>query len=118
MPKPSTDNAGLYIVGGIVALWLLKEGALKVFEPVKKVVEGTIYVGDELTGGLQGDPRTLGYWTEVDVPFSDVQVPLVNVKEADQSWTDYATTIDLPGVPEYNVRSLPGDVKGLFGGIF
>ena len=118
MPKPSTDNAGLYIVGGIVALWLLKEGALKVFEPVKKVVEGTIYVGDELTGGLQGDPTTAAYWTEVDWPFSNVQTPLVNLKEADQSWMDYATTVDFPHIPEYNLRSLPGDVKGFFGGIF
>ena len=117
-PKPTTDNAMLYLLGGIAVLWLLKGAAVKVFEPVVKVAKQAAYVGDELTGGLQGDPTTGTYWTEFDVPFSDVQIPLVNVKEPDQSWMDYATTVDLPGVPEYNVRDLPGDIKGAFGRIF
>ena len=117
-PKPTTDNAILYLLGGIVVLSLLKGAAVKVFEPVVKVAKQAAYVGDELTGGLQGDPTTGTYWTEFDVPFSDVQIPLVNVKEPDQNWMDYATTVDLPGVPEYNVRDLPGDIKGFFGGIF
>ena len=117
-PKPTTDNAMLYLLGGIAVLWLVKGAALKVFEPVAKVAKQAAYVGDELTGGLQGDPTTVTYWTEFDVPFSDVHIPLVNVKEPDQNWMDYATTVDLPGVPEYNVRDLPGDVKGFFGGLF
>jgi len=117
-PKPTTDNAMLYLLGGIVVLSLLKGAAVKVFEPVVKVAKQAAYVGDEFTGGLQGDPTTVTYWTEFDVPFSDVQVPLVNVKEPDQNWMDYATTVDLPGVPEYNVRDLPGDIKGMFGRIF
>ena len=117
-PKPTTDNAMLYLLGGIAVLWLVKGAALKVFEPVAKVAIQAAYVGDELTGGLQGDPTTVTYWTEFDVPFSDTQIPLVNVKEPDQNWMDYATTVDLPGVPEYNVRDLPGDVKGFFGGLF
>jgi hypothetical protein len=117
-PKPTTDNAMLYLLGGIAVLWLLKGAAVKVFEPVVKVAKQAVYVGDELTGGLQGDPTTVAYWTEFDVPFSDVQIPLVNVKESDQNWMDYATTVDLPGVPEYNVRDLPGDIKGAFGRIF
>ena len=117
-PKPTTDNAMLYLLGGVAVLWLAKGAALKVFEPVAKVAKQAVYVGDELTGGLQGDPTTVAYWTEVDVPFSDAQIPLVNVKEPDQNWMDYATTVDLPGVPEYNVRDLPGDVKGFFGGLF
>lgn len=118
MARPSTDDAGLYLIGGIVAFWLLKNAALKIYEPVARVAKQAVVVGDELTGGIQGDPSTVTYWTEFDVPFSDVQVPLVNVKEPDQSWMDYVTTVDLPGVPEYNVRDLPGDVKGFFGGIF
>jgi len=117
-PKPTTDNAMLYLLGGIVVLSLLKGAAVKVFEPVAKVAKQAAYVGDELTGGIQGDPATVTYWTEFDVPFSDVQIPLVNVKEPDQNWMDYATTVDLPGVPEYNVRDLPGDIKGAFGRIF
>ena len=117
-PKPTTDNAMLYLLGGIVVLSLLKGAAVKVFEPVVKVAKQAAYVGDELSGGLQGDPTTVTYWTEFDVPFSDVQIPLVNVKEPDQNWMDYATTVDLPGVPEYNVRDLPGDIKGMFGRIF
>ena len=99
-------------------LWLLKGAALKVFEPVARVAKQVAVVGDELTGGLQGDPTTVTYWTEFDVPFSDTQVPLVNVKEPDQSWMDYVTTVDLPGIPEYNVQDLPGDIKGFFGGLF
>lgn len=117
-PKPTTDNAGFYLLGGIVALWLLKTGVQKVFEPVVAVAKQAVYVGGELTGGIQGDPSTVTYWTEFDVPFSDVQAPLVNVKEPDQSWMDYATTVDLPGIPEYNVQDLPGDIKGFFGRIF
>ena len=117
-PKPTTDNAMLYLLGGIAVLWLVKGAALKVFEPVAKVAKQAASVGDELTGGLQGDPTTVTYWTEFDVPFSDTQIPLVNVKEPDQSWMDYVTTVDLPGVPEYNVQDLPGDIKGFFGGLF
>jgi len=117
-PKPTTDNAGLYFVGGVVALWLLKTGVQQVLQPVVAVAKKTVYVGDQLTGGLQGDPSTVAYWTEFDVPFSDVQIPLVNVKEPDQSWMDYVTTVDLPGLPAYNVLDTPGKVKGFFGRIF
>jgi len=117
-PKPTSDNTGLYLMGGIVALWLLKTGVQQVFEPVVAVAKQAVYVGDELTGGLQGDPSTVTYWTEFDVPFSDVQIPLVNVKEPDQSWLDYATTVDLPGLPAYNLQDTPGKVKGFFGRIF
>jgi hypothetical protein len=117
-PKPTTDNAILYLLGGIVVLSLLKGAAVKVFEPVVKVAKQAAYVGDELTGGIQGDPTTATYWTEIDWPFTDVQTPLVNLKEPDQNWMDYATTVDFPGVPEYNVRDLPGDIKGAFGRIF
>ena len=117
-PKPTTDNAMMYLMGGIVVLWLLKGAALKVFEPVARVAKQAVYVGDELTGGIQGDPSTVTYWTEFDVPFSDTQIPLVNVKEPDQSWMDYATTVDLPGLPAYNLQDTPGKIKGLFGRIF
>jgi len=124
-PKPTTDNAMMYLLGGIVVLSLLKNAAGKILDPlvdiggaIKTGTRAVVDVGDELIGGIQGDPSTVTYWTEVDVPFSDVQVPLVNVKEPDQSWMDYATTVDLPGLPEYNVQDLPGDVKGFFGGIF
>jgi hypothetical protein len=117
-PKPTSDNAGLYLIGGIAVLWLLKVSVQKVLEPVVAVAKQAAYVGDELTGGLQGDPSSVQYWTEFDVPFSDVQVPLVNVKEPDQSWMDYATTVDLPGLPAYNVQDTPGKIGGLFGRIF
>jgi hypothetical protein len=117
-PKPTTDNAMLYLLGGIVVLSLAKRAALKAFEPLAKVAKQTVYVGDQLTGGIQGDPTTVTYWTEVDWPFTDVQTPLVNLKEPDQNWMDYVTEVDLPGVPEYNVRELPGDIKGMFGRIF
>ena len=131
-PKPSADNAMGYLLAGVVGLWLLKNAAGKVLDPLagiggafadvgRGVATGTkavVNVGDELTGGIQGDPRKASYWYEYDVPFSDVQIPLVNVKESDQSWLDYTTTVDFPGVPEYNLLDTPGKVGGLFKRIF
>jgi len=124
-PKPSKDNAMGYLLAGVVGLWLLKSLAGKVLDPlgdiggaIKTGAIATVEVGDELTGGLQGDPTSAAYWYEVDVPFSDVQIPLVNVKESDQSWLDYTTTVDIPGIPEYNVQDAPGQLKGLLGRIF
>jgi len=124
-PKPTADNAMLYVLGGIVVLALLKNAAGKILDPladiggaIKTGTRAVVNVGDELTGGLQGDPTTVPYWTEFDVPFSDTQIPLVNVKEPNQGWMDYVATVDLPGVPEYNVQGLPGDIKGFFGGLF
>ena len=124
-PKPSADNAMGYILAGVVALWLLKSAAGKVLDPLADiggaVVTGTkavVHVGDELTGGIQGDPRKLSYWTEYDIPFSDTSIPLVNVKEPDQSWMEYTTTFDFPGLPEYNVMDTPGKIGGLFKKVF
>jgi hypothetical protein len=124
-PKPSADNAMGYILAGVVALWLLKSAAGKVLDPLADiggaVVTGTkavVHVGDELTGGIQGDPRKLSYWTEYDIPFSDTSIPLVNVKEPGQSWMEYTTTFDFPGLPEYNVMDTPGKIGGLFKRVF
>ena len=124
-PKPSADNAMGYLLSGVVALWLLKSAAGKVLDPLADiggaVVTGTkavVNVGDELTGGIQGDPRKLSYWTEYDIPFSDTSIPLVNVKEPGQSWLDYTTTFDFPGLPEYNVMDTPGKIGGLFKKVF
>ena len=124
-PQPSKDNAMGYLLAGVVGLWLLKSLAGKILDPlgdvadaVKVAAQKTVYVGDELTGGIQGDPRTLGYYTEFDVPFYDTNIPLVNLKESDQSWLDYTTTVDFPGVPEYNLLDTPGKIGGLFKGIF
>ena len=131
-PKPSKDNAMGYLLAGVVGLWLLKSLAGKVLDPLGDIggaladvgggiVTGTkavVHVGDELTGGIQGDPRTLSYYTEFDAPFWDTNIPLVNLKESDQSWLDYTTTVDLPGVPEYNLLDTPGKIGGLFKGIF
>ena len=131
-PKPSKDNAMGYLLAGVVGLWLLKSLAGKVLDPLGDIggvfadvgggiVTGTkavVHVGDELTGGIQGDPRTLGYWTEFDVPFSDTDIPLVNTKEPDQSWLDYTTTFDFPGIPEYNLLDTPGKIGGLFKRVF
>ena len=121
-PKPSADNAGMYLLGGLALVWIVKNG---IFDPLGNVfgfvgdaAGKAVYVGDELTGGIQGDPRTLSYWTEVDVPFSDTQIPLVNVKEENQSWIDYTTTVDFPGLPEYNVLDTPGKIGGLFRKVF
>ena len=117
IPKPSSDNATGYLIAGVVGIWLLKSAADFVWGPLQEIGSAVVNVGDELTGGIQGDPSSIRYWTEVDVPFSDTQIPLVNIKEEDQSWIDYATTVDLPGLPEYNLQDAPGQIKGLFGRI-
>jgi|TARA_R110000824_G_scaffold2666_1_gene12328 hypothetical protein len=124
-PKPSAENAMGYLLAGVVALWLLKSAAGKVLDPLADiggaVVTGTravVHVGDELTGGIQGDPRKLSYWTEYDIPFTDTSIPLVNVKEPGQSWMEYTTTFDFPGLPEYNVMDTPGKIGGLFKKVF
>ena len=124
-PKPSADNAMGYLLAGVVGLWLLKNAAGKILDPLADIggafMTGTravVKVGDELTSGIQGDPRKASYWYEFDVPFSDVQIPLVNVKESDQSWLDYTTTVDFPGVPEYNLLDTPGKIGGLFKRVF
>ena len=125
VPKPSSDNAMGYLIAGVVGVWLLKNAADFVWDPLQDIGSaiktGTVAVvdvGDELTGGIQGNPMSIRYWTEVDVPFSDTQIPLVNIKEEGQTWMDYATTVDLPGLPEYNFQDAPGQIKGLFGRIF
>jgi len=118
VPKPSKDNAMGYLIAGVVGIWLLKNAASFVIDPLKGAAGAVINVGDELTGGIQGDPTSIRYWTEFDVPFSDTQIPLVNIKEEEQSWMDYATTVDFPGLPEYNLQDTPGKIKGLFGRIF
>ena len=107
VPKPSSDNAMGYLIAGVVGVWLLKNAADFVWDPLQDIGSaiktGTVAVvdvGDELTGGIQGNPKSVRYWTEVDVPFSDTQIPLVNIKEEDESWMDYDTTGDLPGLPE------------------
>jgi hypothetical protein len=112
----------MYLLGGLALVWIVKNGIFdplgNVFDFVGDAAGKAVYVGDELTGGIQGNPKTLSYWTEVDVPFSDTQVPLVNVKEENQSWLDYTTTVDLPGLPEYNVLDTPGKIGGLFRKVF
>lgn len=125
VPKPSADNAMGYLLAGVVGIWLLKNAAGKILDPladiagaIKTGTMAAVNVGDELTGGIQGDPRTVQYWTEYDLPFSDVQIPLVNLKEPEQSWMNYTTTIDFPGVPEYDILDTPGKIRELFGRIF
>ena len=136
MPKPTSDNAMGYLIAGVVGIWLLKSAADKVLDPIgdvagfvgdvasdvgSAIATGTgkvVWVGDELTGTWQRDPRKLSTWTTATIPFTEKEIPLVNLKEQDESWMDYATTVDLPGLPEYNFQDAPGQIKGLFGRIF
>jgi len=32
-PKPSADNAGMYLLGGLALVWIVKEG---IFDPLRK----------------------------------------------------------------------------------
>ncbi len=90
----------------------------KVVDPVIGAGKSVVRTGDQLTGGIQGDPRTPEYWTEYDLPYTDDSRPLINLKEEDESWLDYTTTFDLPGLPKYNVQDAPGQIGRAFRRIF
>ena len=99
------ENYGPWIIGGAVALILAKaaiDAVPSVPNPLPYVRRGaiaTIEAADEVTGGIQGDPRTTGYWFNYDVPFSDVEIPLAPglVKDPDESWPQYLFGVDVPG---------------------
>lgn len=101
------ENYGPLIIGGAVALILAKAAIDAVpnpFPAIKRGAIATIETGDELTGGLQGDPTTPGYWFNYDVPFSDKEIPLAPglVKDPDESWRQYLFGFDVPGGPPVN----------------
>jgi hypothetical protein len=101
------DNYGPWIIGGAVLLVLAKAAVDAVpnpFPAIKRAGIATIEGADELTGGLQGDPTTSGYWFNYDVPFSDKEIPLAPglVKDPDESWPQYLFGFDVPGGPPVN----------------
>ena len=125
MPTQDDYTAIAIGVGALVLLSKWGLNNLPSFPNVGKIVDPVIgagktvtRTGDELTGGIQGDPTTPDYWTTYDLPFTADQIPLGNTKEEDESWFDYATTFDFPGLPKYNVQDTPGQVKGFFGRMF
>jgi hypothetical protein len=125
-------DPAVYIIGGVVVLWLAKQAAQKaldlgtdlIIDPIKKVAGATVYGADELlVHGLRKDEDESwgAYVFEYDAPFTDRRIPLYPPawkKDPDQSYMEHAFELDLPGVPEYDLRDIPGDIKGLFGRVF
>ena len=124
---PSQDDYTAIAIG-LGAIVLLSKWGLnnlpsfpdvgKVVDPVIGAGKTVVRTGDELTGGIQGDPTSAEYWTTYDLPFTDDQIPLVNLKEEDESWLDYTNTFDFPGLPKYNVQDAPGQIGGAVRRIF
>jgi hypothetical protein len=113
-----------WIIGGAAFLLLAKYVKDQIPNPVPAIKKGTmatIGVGDELTGGLQGDPTSGDYWFELDVPFVEQNVPLIPGlrKDEDESWPQYIFGFDVPGRDPINPASSIYDAaKGLYRRVF
>jgi hypothetical protein len=92
------------------------------FPTVKRWAGATIGAGDELTGGIQGDPTSSAYWFSLDVPFVEQDIPLAPglIKEEGESWPEYLFEFD---VPFSDTRIAPASsiydaAKGLYRKVF
>lgn len=114
------QDYGPWIIGGAAFLLLAKYAADQVPNPIPAIKRGaiaTIGAGDELTGGLQGDPTSSAYWFSLDVPFVEQDIPLAPglIKDPDESWPQYLFGFDVPGRAPVN----PVDAaRGLFRKVF
>ena len=98
------QDYGLWIIGGAVVLLMAKYAVDQVpnlpnpFPAVKRGAIATIEAGDELTGGIQGDPTSSEYWFSADLPFVERDIPLAPglIKDPDESWKDYLFKFDNP----------------------
>ena len=118
------QDLGPWIIGGAAFLLLAKYAVDQVPNPlptIKRATTATIGAGDELTGGLQGDPSSSAYWFEFDIPFSDRNIPLAPglIKDPDESWPQYLFGFDVPGRAPLNPASdIYDSAKGLYRKVF
>ena len=95
------QDYGPWIIGGAALLLLAKFAVPKIpnpFPSVKRATIATIEAGDELTGGLQGDPTSSAYWFSLDIPFVEQDIPLAPglIKQEGESWRQYLMEFDVP----------------------
>ena len=121
----ATENDyGPWIIGGAALLLLAKFAVPKIPNPlpaVKRATIATIEAGDELTGGIQGDPTSSEYWFSLDIPWVERDIPLAPglIKDPDESWPQYIFGFDVPGRAPINPASDIYDAaKGLYRKVF
>ena len=119
---------------GLGALVLLsKWGLPKLPNPFPAVGQAAKTTGQELTGGItKSNNETWDEWAfEFDVPFSDKRLPLapglvrdrgavyttettgavaMDIVEPRESWGEFWTELDLPGLEPYDLRDAPADL--------
>ena len=115
-PK-SGDDALLWILGGVVVMSLLKTG-IKSINPIPQIKDAAEAVIETTKEGAE-------IAVEVAESAALVAIPSVStyklIKEAlpftalpkgeDESWMDYVSTIDFPGLPEYDLRNIPKNAR-------
>ena len=118
------QDLGPWIIGGAAFLLLAKYAVDQVPNPLPAIKQGaiaTIGVGDELTGGIQGEPTSSAYWFSLDIPFVEQDLPVAPglIKDPDESWPQYLFGFDVPGRAPVNPASDIYDAaKGLYKKVF
>ena len=129
------DDIGLLLVGAGALLILAKWGIgnINVPNPFPAAGQAAKKTAQELTGGItKSSDETWNEWAfEFDVPFSDKRLPLapglvrdrgavyttettgaiaMDIAEPRESWGEFWTELDLPGLEPYDLRDAPVDL--------
>ena len=56
-PRPSSDNAGMYLLGGLALVWLVKEGLLDPFRKGKEILGDAAEVAGDFGSGFFNQSR-------------------------------------------------------------
>ena len=128
------DDYGLLLIGAGALLILAKWGIgnINVPNPFPAVGQAAKKTGQELTGGITKSGETWDEWAfEFDVPFSNRRLPLgpglvrdrgniytttttggvaMDIVEPRESWGEFWTELDLPGLEPYDLRDAPADL--------
>lgn len=128
---PVLIGAGAFL---ILAKWGIDAlGNIEFPNPFPAAGQAAKKTAEELTGGLRKSPgETWDEWAfQFDPPFTDKRLPLfpglvrdegevyttettgavaMDIAEPRQTYGDYLTEIDLPGLPAYDLKDAPGDI--------
>ena len=126
------DDVGLLLVGAGALLILAKWGFGNLPNPFPAAGQAAKKTGQELTGGISKSNETWDEWAfEFDVPFSDKRLPFapglvrdrgnvyttgstgavaMDIAEPRESWGEFWTELDLPGLDPYDLRDAPVDL--------